>query len=59
MYMHSLTGTTVGAVLTFTTSGLLCAYGFDNGWPSIFYIHGKIKVRTQLLLVTVHLQRAV
>lgn len=25
-------------------SGLLAEYGFDNGWPSIFYIFGIIGV---------------
>ncbi|XP_060605665.1 uncharacterized transporter slc-17.2-like [Ruditapes philippinarum] len=35
-------GLLTGAIVTFLTSGLLCAYGFDNGWASIFYIHGCI-----------------
>ncbi|XP_053375950.1 uncharacterized transporter slc-17.2-like [Mercenaria mercenaria] len=35
-------GLLTGAIITFLTSGLLCAYGFDNGWASIFYIHGCI-----------------
>lgn len=38
----SVSGVLTGAVLTFTTSGLLCVYGFDNGWPTIFYIHGNV-----------------
>ncbi|RUS83811.1 hypothetical protein EGW08_008423 [Elysia chlorotica] len=33
-------GPLVGNVLTFAISGLLCAYGFDNGWGSIFYLAG-------------------
>ncbi|KAL4224592.1 hypothetical protein ACF0H5_015291 [Mactra antiquata] len=33
-----------GTVLTYLTSGLLCAYGFDNGWPSIFYLHGVVSL---------------
>ena len=34
-------GTMFGTVLTFGTSGVLCQYGFDNGWASIFYITGN------------------
>ncbi|XP_060589473.1 uncharacterized transporter slc-17.2-like [Ruditapes philippinarum] len=37
-------GTTLGNVLTFSTSGLLCAYGFDNGWGSIFYVTGILGI---------------
>ncbi|XP_045163065.2 uncharacterized transporter slc-17.2-like isoform X2 [Mercenaria mercenaria] len=37
-------GTTLGNVLTFSTSGLLCAYGFDNGWGSIFYVTGGLGI---------------
>ncbi|XP_005107788.3 sialin [Aplysia californica] len=33
-------GTTVGNVITYIVSGLLCVYGFDNGWASIFYLTG-------------------
>ncbi|KAK3104920.1 hypothetical protein FSP39_013216 [Pinctada imbricata] len=33
-------GTMFGFILTFSTSGVLCDYGFDNGWGSIFYIGG-------------------
>lgn len=35
-------GFLTGTIITFLTSGLLCVYGFDNGWPSIFYIHGTV-----------------
>ncbi|KAK3598317.1 hypothetical protein CHS0354_029226 [Potamilus streckersoni] len=35
-------GSMVGIMATLSSSGLLCAYGFDNGWGSIFYIHGNI-----------------
>ncbi|PVD36708.1 hypothetical protein C0Q70_03694 [Pomacea canaliculata] len=36
------TGLSVSNVLTFTLSALLCVYGFDNGWGSIFYLSGSI-----------------
>ncbi|XP_025084631.1 sialin-like isoform X2 [Pomacea canaliculata] len=36
----SFTGLSVGNVLTFSLSALLCVYGFDNGWGSIFYLAG-------------------
>ncbi|XP_069110968.1 sialin-like isoform X2 [Argopecten irradians] len=38
----SYLGTMFGNVATFATSGLLCDYGFDNGWGSIFYITGGL-----------------
>ncbi|PVD36709.1 hypothetical protein C0Q70_03695 [Pomacea canaliculata] len=31
-------GLSVASVLTFPLSALLCVYGFDNGWGSIFYL---------------------
>nr|KAG5706444.1 hypothetical protein BaRGS_032837 [Batillaria attramentaria] len=34
------TGLMLGNIVTFIFSGLLCAYGFDNGWGSVFYITG-------------------
>lgn len=37
-------GATFGNVLTFSTSGVLCEFGFDNGWASIFYITGSLGV---------------
>ena len=36
-----ISGTTLGNVVTFLSSGFLCAYGFDNGWGSIFYVTGN------------------
>ena len=39
-FLLQIKGQTVGSVLGITTSGLLCAHGFDNGWGSIFYLHG-------------------
>ncbi|XP_060590780.1 uncharacterized transporter slc-17.2-like isoform X2 [Ruditapes philippinarum] len=35
-------GNHLGAVIGISTSGLLCVYGFDNGWASIFYIQGTL-----------------
>lgn len=34
-------GSFVGAIISFILSGVLCEYGFDGGWPSVFYIFGK------------------
>ena len=31
-------------MITFSGSGMLCAYGFDNGWGSIFYVTGTIEI---------------
>ncbi|XP_060590778.1 sialin-like [Ruditapes philippinarum] len=35
-------GQNLGAIIGYSTSGLLCVYGFDNGWASIFYIQGAV-----------------
>nr|KAG5687655.1 hypothetical protein BaRGS_027547 [Batillaria attramentaria] len=35
-------GSQVGNVITFPLAGLLCEYGFDGGWPSIFYVLGVL-----------------
>ena len=46
-YMQPLIGITIhvganiGMIFGFLLSGLLCEYGFDGGWPSVFYIFGK------------------
>ena len=34
-------GSFIGAIVSFILSGVLCEYGFDGGWPSVFYIFGK------------------
>lgn len=35
-------GGNLGAVVSTIFSGFLCKYGFDGGWPSVFYIFGII-----------------
>ncbi|GFO16204.1 vesicular glutamate transporter 1, partial [Plakobranchus ocellatus] len=40
----TFSGAVVGNVVTFALSGLLCAYGFDNGWGSIFYLTGVLNL---------------
>ncbi|RUS90909.1 hypothetical protein EGW08_001306 [Elysia chlorotica] len=33
-------GSQMGKVLTYPLTAVLCEYGFDGGWPSIFYAQG-------------------
>lgn len=42
MASYAFAGPLVGNVVTFSISGLLCQYGFDNGWGSIFYLSGIV-----------------
>ncbi|XP_074656227.1 sialin-like isoform X5 [Tubulanus polymorphus] len=35
-------GAHMGTVVSMPLSGLLCQYGFDGGWPSVFYIFGSV-----------------
>ena len=38
------TGPYVGNIVSFPLSALLCQYGFDGGWPSVFYVFGKFTI---------------
>lgn len=37
-------GAQFGTIISMPLSGLLAEYGFDGGWPSIFYIFGLVGV---------------
>ena len=34
-------GCPVGNILAIPITGMLAKYGFDGGWPSVFYCFGK------------------
>lgn len=38
------TGAQFGTIISMPLSGLLAEYGFDGGWPSIFYVFGLVGV---------------
>ncbi|XP_076093168.1 sialin-like isoform X1 [Mytilus galloprovincialis] len=38
----SFGGCQLGNALAFPIGSLLCAYGFDGGWPSIYYVLGAV-----------------
>ena len=33
-------GQYVGSIVSLPLSAVLCKYGFDGGWPSVFYVFG-------------------
>ncbi len=37
-------GAQFGTIVSMPLSGLLAEYGFDGGWPSIFYVFGVVGV---------------
>lgn len=44
MVFFSTIGAQFGTIVSMPLSGLLSEYGFDGGWPSIFYVFGAIGV---------------
>ncbi|KAK3607611.1 hypothetical protein CHS0354_034661 [Potamilus streckersoni] len=44
-------GCQLGNALTFPIAGFLCAYGFDGGWPSVFYMIGGLGFLWSLFFV--------
>jgi len=38
----SVLGPYIGSIVSFPLSAVLCQYGFDGGWPSVFYVFGKL-----------------
>lgn len=44
-------GAQFGTIISMPLSGLLAEYGFDGGWPSIFYVFGFVGVVWSLAFV--------
>lgn len=42
--MKFFVGAQFGTIISMPLSGLLAEYGFDGGWPSIFYVFGAVGV---------------
>ena len=41
VFTEHVTGSFVcGSAVLIPLAGLLCEYGFDGGWPSVFYVFG-------------------
>jgi len=39
--VRTVLGTMMGNVVSLPVSGLLCQYGFSEGWDSVFYVIGE------------------
>ena len=48
--MLSAAGSMMGSVVALPLCGLLCKYGFDDGWASIFYVIGNVVIEFPLSL---------
>ena len=48
MHSNHLTGGPFGSAIALAGSGVLCDFGFADGWPSIFYVFGKIYTHMKL-----------
>ena len=51
----SVSGPVTGVVIILCVSGVLCNSDFLGGWPSVFYVTGKIE-RIQILQVIAFLK---
>ena len=41
MSCAAVAGTMMGNVVSMPVAGLLCQYGFSEGWDSVFYVIGE------------------
>ncbi|XP_028414169.1 vesicular glutamate transporter 2-like [Dendronephthya gigantea] len=45
----AIAGAAVGNIVALPLTGLLCKYGFDGGWPTVFYFFGSMSILWYLI----------
>lgn len=53
MVGSSTSGAWFGNIVALPLGGLLCVYGFDGGWPSIFYVFGALGLFWSIIFMIV------